>query len=62
MYIKVEGPRFSDEGGPTLVGPDALEFFLDFDALDWLKPHSLNSDFRNLSINEMTKYYFLFHT
>ena len=40
MYIKVEGPRFSDEGGPTLVGPDALEFFLDFDALDWLKPHS----------------------
>ena len=29
-HLKVEGPYFSDEGGPTLVGSDAPEFFLPF--------------------------------
>ena len=27
----------------------------DFDPLDWLKSHSLNNDFRDLLINEISK-------
>lgn len=53
MHWKMERPCFSDVGGPTLVKFDASENFEDFDPLDWLKLHSLNNDFRDLSVNEI---------
>ena len=51
-HWKVEGPYF-EGGGLTMVGSDESENFWDFDPLDRLKSHSLNSDFKDLSINEI---------
>ena len=36
-----------------MVGSEKSENFSDFDSLDWLKLHSLNSEFRHLLIDEI---------